>query len=142
MGGPPKRPKKNIDATKKGRDTAYLHFGGKCGQLGSKLPSKTDPESIKIRSKNRSKKLCVLGSIFGRILDDFGRENENKCDQNRSKVGANCGKRFFDKSCSPCIGGSKNEVRGVQVAIKNRSKIKQNLRSRMDVSEHRCFSRF
>ena len=51
--------------------------------------------------------------------------------QNRSKIDACCETRFFAKSCSPCSGGSKNGVHGVQVGSKNRSKIDQNLKSKM-----------
>ena len=43
--------------------------------------------------------------------------------QNRSKIDANCEKRFFEKSCSGSCRGSKIRVRGVQVGNKNRSKI-------------------
>ena len=51
---------------------------GKCGQDGSNLPSKIEPTSMKNVSKNRSQNRCILGSIFQRILMDFGKENRDK----------------------------------------------------------------
>ena len=39
--------------------------------------------------------------------------------QNRSKIDANCEKRFFEKSCSRCSGGSIFEILGVEVGSKN-----------------------
>ena len=61
----------------------------------------------------------------------FGGKMEASWHQNRSKIDACCETRFFAKSCSPCSGGSKNGVQGVQVGSKNRSKIDQNLKSKM-----------
>ena len=51
---------------------------GKCGQHGSKLPSKMDPKSMKNLSKNRSKNWCILGSIFHGILMKFRKESGGK----------------------------------------------------------------
>ena len=55
-----------------------LHFERKSGQHGPKLGPKLEPKWRKNRCKNRSKIWCILGSIFGRILVDFGRENGAK----------------------------------------------------------------
>ena len=48
---------------------------------------------------------------------------------NRSKFDANCQKRFFEKSCSRCSGGSIFEILGVEVGSKNRLKIDQKMKS-------------
>ena len=47
-------------------------------QLGPKLGPKLELKWIKNPSKNRSKNRWLLGSVFGRILVDLGRENEGK----------------------------------------------------------------
>ena len=81
-------------------------------QLGPKLGPKLELKWIKNPSKNRSKNWCLLGSVFGRILVDFGRENGAKL---APKSHPTCG---FLKIFKNAIGASPlapNEVRGVQV---------------------------
>ena len=47
--------------------------------------------------------------------------------QNRSNIDANCEKRFSEKSCSRCSGGSIFEILGVEVGGKNRLKNEVNM---------------
>ena len=78
---------KKATQQKKGRNpTGLLHFGRKSGQHGPKLGSKIDQKSINNRCKNQSFFECLLGSIFERILVDFGRP---RWLQNRSKIDKN-----------------------------------------------------
>ena len=72
----------------------------------------------------------------------FGRKMEASWHQNRSKIDACCETRFFANSCSPCSGGSKNGVQGVQVGSKNRSKIDQKMKSRWEGILASIFHRF
>ena len=55
-------------------------------------------KSKKKTMQNRSKKRCILESIFGRILVDFWWKMEVCWHQNRSKIDPNFEKRFFEKT--------------------------------------------
>ena len=59
----------------------------------------------------------------------LGGKMEASWHQNRSKIDACCETRFFEKSCSPCSGGSIFQDSGVQVGSQNRSKIDPKTRS-------------
>ena len=89
-------------------------------QNGEKIDAKIDQkiDAFQDRFLKRFWRIC-------------GGKMEASWHQNRSKIDACCETRFFAKSCSPCSGGSKNGVQGVQVGSKNRSKIDQNLKSKM-----------
>ena len=70
---------KKATQQKRGRSsTESLHFDRKSGQHGPNLAPKLELKWTKNRCKNRSKIWCILGSIFGRILEDFGRQNGAK----------------------------------------------------------------
>ena len=84
----------------------------KGGQHGSNLALKTELKSIKNWSQNWSIFKCILESIFGRILVDFGCQNEAKMG---SKIDVNFEGRFFKK---PCFSLGKTmifEIQEVQV---------------------------
>ena len=55
----------------------------KGGQHGSNLALKTEPKSLKNRSKNRSKNLCLQKSIFGGFWWILGAKMEPNLWQNR-----------------------------------------------------------
>ena len=62
--------------------------------------------------------------------------------QNRSKIDAKCEKRFFDKSCSRCSGGSILKILGVEVGSKNRLKINLKMKSTREGILASIFDRF
>ena len=95
------------------------------GRLGAIL------SRLEIDVKNDQKIDAFQDRFLKRFWWILGRKMEASWHQNRSKIDACCETRFFAKSCSPCSGGSKNGVQGVQVGSKNRSKIDQNLKSKM-----------
>ena len=74
-----------------------------------------------------------MDASWDRFLEGFswilGRKMEASWHQNRSKIDVKCEKRFFEKSCSRCSGGSIFKVLGVQVGSKNPSKIDQKMKS-------------
>ena len=78
----PRRPKnRKITKTQQRRGehpTPPPHFGRKCVQDGPNLGPKTKPKTIKKRYKNQSKFWCLLGSVFGAFLVDFGRQKGAK----------------------------------------------------------------
>ena len=74
-GHPKNRKKRQIQQKAPLAHIASPYFKRKSGQHGSKLASQTEAKSKKNRCKNRSKKRCILESIFGRILVDFWRQN-------------------------------------------------------------------
>ena len=76
---------------------------------------------------------------FWRILEG---KMEPSWHQNRSKIDANSEKRFFEKSCSRCSGGSIFEILGVEVGSKNRSKIYQKRSSTWEGILASIFERF
>ena len=77
--GGPKYRKITEAQQKRGRSlTRSPHFERKSCQHGPKLGPKLELKWIKNPSKNRSKNWCLLGSVFGRILVDFRRENGAK----------------------------------------------------------------
>ena len=91
------------------------------------------PKSSKNREKIDAKIDQKIDAFQDRFLKRFwwilGRKMEASWHPNRSKMDACYERRFFEKSCSPCSGGSKNEVQGVQVGSKKRSKIDQKMKS-------------
>ena len=62
--------------------------------------------------------------------------------QNRAKIDAKYEKRFFEKSCSRCSGGSIFEILGVEVGSKNRLKIDQKMKSTWEGILASIFHRF
>ena len=77
--GLPQDGQKNANATKRWVVFSRSpHFLRKSGQHGPKLGPKLELKWTKIPFKNQSKNGCILGSVFGRILMDFGRENGGK----------------------------------------------------------------
>ena len=93
-------------------------------QHGSNLAPKTEPKPIKNRSQNW---WLFFSASWNRFVEGFwwilDANMEPSWHQNRSKIDANCEKRFFEKSCSRCSGGSIFEILGVEVGSKNRLKI-------------------
>ena len=61
---------------------------------------------------------------------------------NRSKIDAKCEKRFFEKSCSRCSGGSILEILGVEVGSKDRLKINLKMKSTWEGILASIFDRF
>ena len=112
--------------------TGSLLLSRKSGQHGPKLGSKIDQKSIKIDTKIDQK----IVASWDRFLKGFWWILEGKMEpswhQNRLKIDANCEKRFFEKSCSRCSGGSIFEILGVEVGSKNQSKIDQKMKSRWE----------
>ena len=96
-------------------------------QVGSQDGAKTEKIDAKIDQQIES----FQDRCLKRFWMIFGGKRDASWHQNRSKIDAVCETRFFAKSCSPCSGGSKNGVHGVQVGSKNRSKTDQNLKSKM-----------
>ena len=87
-----------------------------------------------------------LDASWDRFLNEFwsifGSKMEASWHQNRSKIDVNFERRFFEKSCSPCSGGSIFQDSGVQVGSKNRSKIDQKMESKMECLLASIFHRF
>ena len=109
----------------KGREHATdpPFFGRKSRQHGSNLGPKMEPKSHKNRYKNQSKNQCILGSIFGRILVDLGR-------QNGAKLAPKSYQKLFSTSKGDFLKKPRLSIRktmilkvlGVDVGSKNRSK--------------------
>ena len=85
------------------------------------------PNSIKNRLKINIKIDRFFDASWGRFLIGFWWILESKMEpswhQNRSKIDANCERRFFEKSCSGCSLGSIFVILGVEVGSENRLKI-------------------
>ena len=73
-----KNHEKKLRQKKRGDFTALPLLSRKSGQHGSKLAPKMEPRWQKNRSQNRSFFRCLLESIFGWILVDFGCQNGPK----------------------------------------------------------------
>ena len=100
-------------------------------QVGSQVGAKMDKKSI----QKSIKKLMALGlgSVFGRILVDFGRENEGKLAPKWDQ------KSMLTSKGRICKNTSKTnrilmifEVREVEKSIKNQSKVDQKIDSKME----------
>ena len=133
----PRRPKnRKITKTQQRRvehATALSHFGRKSGQDGPKLGPKTEPKTTKKRCKNRSKFWCLLGSVFGPFLVDFGRQNGAKLAPKTHQKSISTSEGPFYKKYFNTDGISKIFwFSGTEVGTKNRSKIdiKSNVETR------------
>ena len=62
--------------------------------------------------------------------------------QNRSKIDVTCETRFFEKSCSPCSGGSIFQDSGVQSGSKNGPKIDRKIECKIQCILASIFERF
>ena len=98
-------------------------------QLGPQDGAQVGQKSWKNRCKNWSKNRCLSRSIFDAILMDFGRENGGKLALKSEPKSILALKRKNQLNASPLVP---NWVRRVQVGSKKRSKIDQNLKSKMD----------
>ena len=103
---------------------AVLGFklGPSWGHVGTKNRKKSIPKSI----KNLMLFKIDFGTDFDRFLDPTWSQVGIKIG---SKIDVNFERRFFEKSCSRCSGGSIFQVWGVEVGSKNRSKIDQKMTS-------------
>ena len=72
----------------------------------------------------------------------WGGKMEPSWHQKRSKIDANCEKRFFEKPCSRCSGGSIFEILGVEVGSKNRFNIDLKMKSTWEGILALIFHRF
>ena len=103
------------------------------GQHSSKLASQIEGKSIKNQCKNRSKIRCLPSSSFDPILIDFWRANGGMLAPKSNQKSMSTSKGRFCKKYSKT-----NEfslffmVLGVEVGIKNRSKIDQKLKPKMN----------
>ena len=97
--------------------------------LGPNLGPKMEPTWAKNRSKNRSFFGCLLESIFGWILVDFGCQNGAKLAPKWDQTSISQKTRKNAFGASPLVP---NWVQGVQVGSKNRSKIDPKMESKME----------
>ena len=109
------------------------HFREKCGQQGPKLGPKMEPKWRKKRCKNRSKIGCILELIFERVWEDFGSQNGAKLAPKLSKKSI-----LYWKWCKAQNAYKTNGFlmicwfSGTEAGTKNRSKIDQKLKPKMD----------
>ena len=105
----------------------------KSGQHGRKMGPHIEPKSMKNRCQNRSKKRCLSRLIFGTILVDFLMENGRKLAPKRDQKSIfSCGRRKAKHAYKTNRMSMILWVRGSQVGNQNRSKIDQNLKSKME----------
>ena len=74
---------------------------------------------LKIDVKIDQKIDALQDCFFNRFVKILEGKMEASWHQNQSKIDAKCEKRFFEKSCSPCSGGSIFEILGVELGNKN-----------------------
>ena len=110
-------------------EASWRRLGGLLGGLGPRKVANMAPTWPSKRSQSPFKIDPKIDQFFSASWNRF---LEGFWHQNRSKIDANCEKRFFEKSCSRCSGGSIFEILGVEVGSKNRLKIDQKTESKMD----------
>ena len=88
---------------------------------------KSSPNREKIDAKIDQKIDPFQDRFLKRFCWILGRKMEASWHQYRSNIDACCETRFFEKSCSPCSGGSIFQDSGVQVGNQNRSKREVNM---------------
>ena len=129
-----KKSEKNTNATKK--RVAFYRVpprSRKSGQHGPNLGPKMEPRWPKNRCKNASFFWCLLESIFGWILVDFGYQNWDKLAPKWDQKSMLTPKGVFSKNSSfPNEKLSFFKVKWVQVESQNRPKIDQKMESKME----------
>ena len=113
------------------------------GQLGTQHGAKLEPKSFKNRCQNRSKNWSLLRSIFGRILEDLGRQNGAKLVPKWHPKWSLSWKRWKSKKHLKTNEKSMIlEVPGVPKSIKNRSKIDYKSKPKLGCLLASIFRRF
>ena len=113
------------------------------GQDSSKLASQIEGKSIKNPCKNRSKIRCLPSSSFDAFLMDFWRENGGMLAPKSDQKSMSTSKGRFYKSIYKTNGILMIfEVSGVEVGSKNRPKIDEKLKPKMDCLLASIFGRF
>ena len=108
---------------------SWRRFGG---VLGPNMGSKMDPRWPKMDPKiNHFFDASWDRSFFG-FCWILGAKMEASWYQNRFKNRCKLGKAIFQKSCSHCSGGSIFKVGGVQLGLKNRSKMDKKTKPKME----------
>ena len=102
-------------------------------QVGSK-------NRLKIDQKMKSTWEGILESFFNAFWWIFGSKLGRKMEPRSIQKGIE--KRFFEKSCSRCSGGSIFEILGVEVGSKNRLNINQKMKSTWEGILASIFHRF
>ena len=118
-------------------------FERKSGQHGPNLGPKTEPKTIKKRYQNQSKFWCLLGSVFGAFLVDFGRQNGPKLAPKTHQKSISTSEGSFYKKYNKINGILLIcEVSRVEFGSKNQSKIDAKLESKMECLLASIFERF
>ena len=135
--------------SKKQRNKKRGRLPQRCFVLAEKVANMAPswaPKSIKNRSKIYAKIDRFFDASWDRFMDEFwlifASKMEGSWYQKHFKNRCKLGKAIFQKSCSHCSGGSIFKVGGVQLGLKNRSKMDKKTKPKMECPLASILERF